>query len=145
MNNEAFTWLQPGAWQRRLNPDLFRMHRQTAVCGLPFTSMGNHFLLEWPDRQLVEVSRSSTEERFYKPGGVYFDACSKGKLLLLKPEEQAFVHPDVRRAAEEALRRKAEAKHLDYADLPVESRRYRFMALNEMGRMMVDAGRKGRG
>lgn len=191
------------AWQRRLNPDLFRMHRQTAVCGLPFTSMGNHFLLEWPDRQLVEVSRSSTEEqtrerlrsvlaaaqngavtytaaissgertiaravreqgfplvvllnegfpaagspeeRFYKPGGVYFDACSKGKLLLLEPEEQAFVHPDVRRAAEETLRRKAEAKHLDYAGLPVESRRYRFMALNEMGRMMVDAGREGRG
>ncbi|MBQ8455808.1 MAG: hypothetical protein IJ537_10815 [Bacteroidaceae bacterium] len=133
------------AWQRRLNPDLFRMHRQTAVWGLPFTSMGNHFLLEWPDRQLVEVSRSSTEERFYKPGGVYFDACSKGKLLLLEPEEQAFVHPDVRRAAEETLRRKAEAKHLDYAGLPVESRRYRFMALNEMGRMMVDAGREGRG
>ena len=34
------------AWLRRQNPDLFRMHRQTAVCGLSFTSLGNHFLLD---------------------------------------------------------------------------------------------------
>jgi hypothetical protein len=51
------------AWQRRQNPDLFRMHRRTEVCGLQFTSMGNHFLLEWPDRQLVEMSRSASDEQ----------------------------------------------------------------------------------
>ena len=51
------------AWQRRQNPDLFRMHRQTEICGLPFTSMGNHFLLNWPDRQLVEMSRSADEQQ----------------------------------------------------------------------------------
>lgn len=184
------------AWLRRQNPDLFRMHRQTEICGLQFTSMGNHFLLQWPDRQLVEMSRSASEEhinkrlktvlaaahngavtytagiskgermiartvreqgfplvvllnegfpvvgspqeRFYKPGGVYFDACSKGRLLLLEPDESAFVHPMVRMAAEEALRRKAEAKHFSYMDVPIDSQRYRFVALNEMGRMMVD-------
>lgn len=49
------------AWQRRQNPDLFRIYRQTGVCGLQFTSMGNHFLLNWPDRQLVEMSRRATE------------------------------------------------------------------------------------
>lgn len=38
------------AWLRRQNPDLFGMHRHTEVCGLQFTSMGNHFLLNWPDR-----------------------------------------------------------------------------------------------
>jgi hypothetical protein len=40
-------------------------------------------------------------------------------------------------AAEKALRRKAEAKHYSYARIPVESQRYRFVALNEIGRMLV--------
>ena len=121
---------------RREHPDLFRMHRKTEVCGLQFTSLGNHFLLDWPERQLVEMSREasvgqieerlqqvlaaahdgtvtytaaiskgeqkiarivreqgyplvvllndgfpkegSPHERYYKPGGVYFEACSNG-------------------------------------------------------------------
>ena len=184
------------AWQRRQNPELFRMRRKTEVCGLLFTSMGNHFLLDWPDRQLVEMSRSSSDEqieerlksvlaaahngavtytaavskgeqriartvreqgfplvvllndgfpvegapqeRFYKPGGTYFDACSKGRLLLMEPNESAFVNSEVKMSAEDALRRKAEAKHLSYTHIPVESQRYRFVALNEMGRMLVE-------
>ena len=183
------------AWQRRLNPDLFRMHRQTGVCELLFTSMGNHFLLDWPDRQLVEMSRSANEEqiddrlksvlaaahngavtytaaiskgeqkiartvreqgfplvillndgfpaegspqeRFYKPGGAYFEACSRGKLLLMEPDESAFVNPVVMKATEETLRRKAEAKHFSYSTIPTNSLRYRFVALNEMGRELV--------
>ena len=184
------------AWLRRQNPELFRMHRKTEVCGLLFTSMGNHFLLDWPDRQLVEMSRSSSEEqiakrlrevivaahngavtytaaiskgeqkiaravrehgfplvvllnegfpaegspqeRFYKPGGTYFEVCSKGQLLLLEPTEQAFLDASIRKAVEETLRRKAEARHYCYTDIPVESQRYRFVALNEMGRMLVE-------
>jgi hypothetical protein len=184
------------AWQRRQNPDLFRMHRRTEVCGLLFTSMGNHFLLDWPERQLVEMSREasngqieerlqsvlaaahngtvtytaaiskgeqkiaravreqgyplvvllndgfpkegSPHERFYKPGGVYFEACSRGKLLLMEPDGSAFVNQIVKRATEEALRRKAEAKRYCYSPVPVESQRYRFVALNEMGRLQVE-------
>ena len=184
------------AWQRRQNPELFRMHRKTEVCGLQFTSMGNHFLLDWPDRQLVEMSRSASEEqiverlkevmvaahngavtytaaiskgeqkiartvrehgfplvvllnegfpaegspqeRFYKPGGTYFEACSKGKLLLMEPDKSAFVNPVIRTAVEETLRQKAEARHYAYTDIPVETQRYRFVALNEMGRMLVE-------
>ena len=184
------------AWMRRQNPDLFRMHRKTGVCGLQFTSMGNHFLLDWPDRQQVEMSRSASEgqisarlkkvlaaahngavtytaavskgeqaiartvrghgfplvvllndgfpagdsphERFYKPGGTYFEACSNGKLLLLEPEDSAFLNPIVRTATENTLRRKAEAKHFFYTTVPVESQRYRFVALNEIARMMVN-------
>ena len=184
------------AWQRRQNPDLFRMHRKTEVCGLQFTSMGNHFLLDWPDRQLVEMSRSASEEqiterlkevmaaahngavtytaaiskgeqkiartvrgqgyplvvllnegfpaegspqeRFYKPGGAYFEACSKGRLLLMESEDSAFVNPVVKTAVERTLRQKAEARHYAYTDIPVESQRYRFVALNEMGRMLVE-------
>jgi REP element-mobilizing transposase RayT len=184
------------AWQRKQNPDLFRMHRRTVLCGLQFTSMGNHFLLEWPDRQLVEMSRSasdeqievrlksvlaaahngavtytaaiskgeqkiartvreqgyplvvllndgfpaagSSQERFYKPGGAYFEACSKGRLLLMEPDESAYVNETIMAATEETLRRKAEAKHYSYARVPVESQRYRFVALNEIGRLLVE-------
>ena len=184
------------AWQRRQNPDLFQMHRRTVVYGLQFTSMGNHFLLDWPDRQLVEMSRStsdeqiderlkevmvsahngavtytaaiskgeqkiarmvreqgfplvvllndgfpaegSPQERFYKPGGAYFEACSRGKLLLLEPDESAFINPAVMTATEKTLQRKAEAKHYHYTGIPTDSQRYRFVALNEMGRMLVE-------
>ena len=80
----------------------------------------------------------SPHERFYKPGGVYFEACSKGKLLLMEPEESAFVNPAVMKATEETLRQKAEAKHYSYSKIPVESQRYRFVALNEIGRLLVE-------
>ena len=181
---------------RREHPDLYRMHRRTEECGLQFTSLGNHFLLDWPERQLVEMSREASDgqieerlqqvlaaahngavtytaaiskgeqknarmvreqglplvvllndgfpkegsphERFYKPGGVYFEACSKGQLLLMEPEGSAFVNPVVMKATEEALRRKAKAKHFSYRPIPVESQRYRFVALNEIGRLLVE-------
>lgn len=182
-------------WIKRHNPDLFRLHRQTGVAGLLFTSMGNHFLLDWPDRQVVEISRSATDEevqerlrmvlaaahngavtytaaiskgeqliartmreqgyplvvllnagfpkegspheRFFKPGGVYFEACSRGQLLLLEPTEQAFLNSDIQAAVEETLMRKAEARHFTYAPVPVTSQRYRFVALNEMAKRLA--------
>ena len=166
------------------------------ACLRRFTSMGNHFLLEWPDRQQVEMSRSasdnqveirlksvlaaahngavtytsaiskgeqriaktireqgyplvvllndgfplvgSPQERFYKPGGIYFEACSKGQLLLMEPDESAFVNEAIMTATDETLRRKAEAKHYSYVRVPVESQRYRFVALNEIGRLLVE-------
>ena len=184
------------AWLRKQNPDLFRMHRKIEARSLFFTSMGNHFLLDWPERQLVEMSRNATDEqvqerlkavlrsaqngavtytasiskgeqliartlraqgfplvillnegfpeegspheRYYKPGGVYFEACSKGKLLLLEPTDQAFSAPFIRQSVEETLRRKAEAKHLEYKLVATDSLRYRFVALNEMGRLLVE-------
>ena len=184
------------AWLRKQNPDLFRMHRKTGVCGLQFTSMGNHFLLDWPDRQMVEMSRSADEEQiknrlnaviaaahngavtytaaiskgeqviarkvreygfplvvllnkgfpsagspheqYYKPGGAYFDACSRGCLLLLEPEESTFINPTVMAATEATLQQKAEAKHINCVSIPTDSQLFRFVALNEMGRMMVE-------
>ncbi|WP_155808482.1 transposase [Xylanibacter brevis] len=182
-------------WLKSRNPDYFRMHRDTMLCGLPFTSLGNHFLLDWPDRQLVEMSRSadgatidrrlqevlaaaqngavtytaaissgekliartvreqgfplvvlladgfpaegSPHERYYKPGGVYFEACSKGSLLLLEPRERAYEHPTIVNIVEDALRRKAEAKHYAYTSLPHDSKRYYFVALNAIGQLLV--------
>jgi hypothetical protein len=157
--------------------------------------MGNHFLLDWPDKQVVEMSRSATNEevqerlrmvlaaahngtvtytaaiskgeqliartlreqgyplvvllndgfpkeespheRYYKPGGVYFEACSKGLLLLLEPTEQTFLDAGIQAAVEETLRRKAEARHYVYMPIPVTSQRYRFVALNEMAKQLV--------
>lgn len=182
-------------WLKTHNPDLFKIHRRTEVHGMSFTSMGNHFLLDWPDRQLVEMSRNATEEqveerlrlvlagahngavtytaaiskgeqyiartvreqsypmvvllnegfpkegslkeRFFKPGGTYFEACAKGQLLLLEPTEQTYVTPFIQAATKETLRHKAEVKHFDYAKLPADSQRYRFVALNEIGRRLV--------
>lgn len=182
-------------WLKKHNPDLFKMHRQTEVGGLSFTSLGNHFLLDWPDRQMVEMSRSATDEqveqqlkkaltaarngtitytaviskgeqriaraireevfplvvlltegfpeegssreRYYKPGGAYFEACSMGRLLLLEPSEHSFIAPFIRSATEETLRRKAEAKHFSFTPIPETSRRYRFVALNEMIRWLM--------
>ena len=49
-------------WIKNHNPELFRLHRRTEAAGLSFTSMGNHFLLDWPDKQVVEMSRSATNE-----------------------------------------------------------------------------------
>ena len=181
-------------WLKSRNPDLFKLHRRTEAAGLPFTSMGNHFLLSWPDSQVVEMSRSATDEqiqeklhlvlakahngavtytaaisegekliartlreqgypliillndgfpkegtpheRYYKPGGVYFEACSKGQLLLLEPTEEAFLNASIQKAVEETLRRKAEERHYSYTPIPVTSQRYRFVALNEMAKRL---------
>jgi REP element-mobilizing transposase RayT len=183
------------AWQKKQNPNLFRMHRNTEANGLYFTSLGNHFLLNWPERQLVEMSRNATEEqiqhrlqtamtaahngtvtytaaiskgeqliartirendfplvillndgfpeegspheKFYKPGGVYFEACSKGNLLLLEPTKQTLFSPFIISATEEALRQKNIDKHLSYMFVPISTQRYRFIALNEIGKLLV--------
>ena len=182
-------------WLKTHNPNLFKLHRRTEAAGLTFTSMGNHFLLNWPDGQTVEMSRSATREQiqerlrsalaaahngaatytaaiskgeqliarslreqgyplvvllnngfpkegsphehYYKPGGVYFEACSKGQLLLLEPSEEVFLDASIRKAVEEALRRKAEERHYSYTPIPVTAQRYRFMALNEMAKRLA--------
>ena len=182
-------------WLKKNNPDLFRLHRHTEVCGLSFTSLGNHFLLDWHDNQTVEMPRNATveqvqkrlqfamaaaqngavtytaaiskgerliartlrkqgyplvvllsdgfpkdgspHERFYKPGGIYFEACSKGQLLLLEPTEQTFLNADIQSAVEETLRRKTAERHYDYKQIPLKSQRYRFVALNEIAKRLA--------
>ena len=182
-------------WIKSHNPELFRLHRRTEAAGLSFTSMGNHFLLDWPDKQMVEMSRSATtdevkervqsvlaaahngtitytaaiskgeqfiartlreqgyplvvllndgfpkegspHERYYKPGGVYFEACSKGQLLLLEPTEQSFLDTGIQAAVEETLRRKAGVRHFTYTPIPLTSQRYRFVSLNEMAKRLT--------
>ena len=183
-------------WLKKHNPTLFKLHRRTQAHGLLFTSLGNHFLLDWPDRQMVELSRNtpadkveqrlnealaaaqngaitytaaiskgeqliartlrqqgfplvillndgfpkegSPHERYFKPGGVYFEACAEGRLLLLEPTAETFINADIQTAVQETLRRKAEERHYSYSPLPVSSQRYRFVALNEMARLLIE-------
>lgn len=182
-------------YTRRLHPELFTMHKDTEVKGLHFRSMGNHWLLDWPERQVVECSRDisdedlqrlmgqvvrraelgavtytaaksrgeqriaravreagwplvvlmldgfppagSENERFYKPGGVYFDACKNGKLLLMEAYESAYMNEELILRTEAALQRKAEEKHYCYKSLPHTSTRWRMIAGNEMLRYLT--------
>ena len=71
-------------------------------------------------------------ERYYKPGGLYFEACAAGRLLLLEPTAETMTLPDIQRCTEQTLREKAEARHWSYQPIPVSSDRYRMMAANEI-------------
>lgn len=79
----------------------------------------------------------SEQEKYYKPGGVYFEACAEGRLLLLEATEDTFTQENVHAATVAALIAKAKARNTGYTILPTTSTRYRFMALNEMARMIV--------
>ena len=48
-------------WIMVLYPDLFKLHRVTKIEGLKFRSLGNHWLLDWPLRQMVECSRKTKQ------------------------------------------------------------------------------------
>ena len=179
---------------KQQNPDLFILRRDMRVRELCFTSMGNLFLLDYPDKQPVIYSRSLSEqqiaarqtdalhqaengcitvtaaispgerqiakaileagfpliillkdgfpkagdpyEKFYKPGGVYFEACAAGRLLLLEPTAETLTLPNIQTRTEQALREKAEARHWNYQPIPVSSERYRMMAANEIVKIL---------
>ena len=182
------------AMLKQQNPNLFTLRRNTRVGELCFTSLGNLFLLDYPDKQSVICSRSLSEqqitaqqtavlhqaengcvtitaaisqgerhiaraireagfpliimlkdgfpkagdpaEKYYKPGGVYFEACAAGRLLLLEPTADTLNLPYIQTRTEQTLREKAEAKHWDYQPIPVTSDRYRMMAANEIVKIL---------
>ena len=59
--------------------------------------------------------------KYYKPTGVYFEACAKGRLLLVEPDAEELEKVDVVD--------KVKAK---IGEIPHESKRWRFMAMNEI-------------
>ena len=71
-------------------------------------------------------SEEDPHSNFYKPQGIYFEACSQGHLLLLEPTEGTFLLP----AISEAVYRKSPLA-------PIESDRYRFLAINEMAKQLA--------
>ena len=61
----------------------------------------------------------SPHYKFFKPRGVYFEACAAGKLLLVQPDKEILELPDI----EEKVTAKV-------GNIPHESQRYRFVAMN---------------
>ena len=182
------------AMLKQQNPDLFTLRRDTRVGELCFTSLGNLFILDYPEKQPIICSRTLSEqqitaqqtdalyqaekgcitvtaaispgerqiakairkagfpliillkdgfpkagdphEKYYKPGGVYFEACAAGRLLLLEPTADTLTLPDIQTRTEQTLREKAEARHWNYQPIPVTSDRYRMMAANEIVKVL---------
>lgn len=164
---------------KRANPDLFRLHRQTLVGGIACTTLGNIFLADYPQRAVLQCSRSLTPAdisalrdeclaeaangtiyitaaisegektiartlreagypliillengfpkpddphyKYFKPQGVYFEACAAGRLLLVEPSPALLDRPDI--AAQVTTKA---------GDFPHTSKRYRFLALNAL-------------
>lgn len=162
---------------KRANPELFRIQEEIEHNGMRMRAMGNRFLLDYPDKAIVQCSRSMTEEEiaerkeeclamaesgtvfvsaaisegekqicralreggypiivllaegfpkedhphysYYKPSGVYFEACSAGRLLLIEPDEANFERPEIAG--------KVTAKT---GDIPHSAKRWRFVAMN---------------
>ena len=170
---------------KNANPELFKIKRQTEIRGGMYTTLGNMFLAENPMRQVLQCSRTMTEEEirakkeeclseaangtifvsaaispgekqicralreagyrliilleegfpkpedphyaYYKPSGVYFEACAKGRLLLVEPEESLFERAEI------------EAKvYAKAGDIPHSAKRYRFLALNALAEEIAE-------
>lgn len=67
----------------------------------------------------------SPHYRYFKPQGVYFEACAMGKMLLIEPTQEAMESPSV----VDHVTAKA-------GDLPHDSQRYRFLALNALAEQL---------
>ncbi len=171
---------------KRANPDLFRIHQQTILGGVPCTSLGNMFLADYPQRAVLQCSRrmnqseidakreecmkeavrgtvfiggaisegekqicralreagypliilltegfpapDSPHYKYYKPQGVYFEACAAGKLLLVQPDKEVLERADI-----------VEAVTAKVGKIPHESQRYRFVAMNVIAGMIATA------
>ena len=61
----------------------------------------------------------SPHYKFFKPQGVYFEACAEGKLLLIQPEKEVLERQDIE-----------EKVTANVGNIPHESQRYRFVAMN---------------
>ena len=162
---------------KRANPELFKIRQHLQIAGMSFTAMGNIFLVDYPQKAVIQCSRklhqaeidakkgdcldeaakgmvfvsaaiSEGEKqicravreaghpivvllekgfpkpedpnyKYFKPKGVYFEACAAGKLLLLEPEKELYEQAEI------------EAEVVAKAgNIPHEALRYRFLALN---------------
>ena len=63
----------------------------------------------------------SEHYRYYKPSGVYFEACAQGQLLLIEPSEEMFERPEI-----------VERTKAKVGNIPHETKRWRFVAMNYM-------------
>ena len=180
---------------KRANPDLFRIQEEIEYNGMRMRVMGNRFLFDYPDKAVLQCSRSMTQEEigarkeeclaaaengtvfvsaaisegekqicralreggypiiillaegfpkeghphysYYKPSGVYFEACSAGRLLLIEPDEANFERPEI-----------AGQVTAKTGDIPHSAKRWRFVAMNaiaeEIAGVVPSMGQKGK-
>ena len=75
--------------------------------------------------------------RFFHPGMAYHQACGEGRLFLMAPHPDNYLHPELIARTETTLRLKAEARGHHYQPIPHTSTRWRMIAGNEMLRMIA--------
>ena len=68
----------------------------------------------------------SPHYHYYKPAGVYFEACAKGKLLLVEPHAEVLERPEIITRTEAKI-----------GKIPHDTQRYRFVAMNMVAEMMA--------
>ena len=168
---------------KRANRDLFRIRQNVVIGDLACTTLGNMFLAEHPQRQLLQCSRrlngeeiaarkeecladaangavfitaaisegekviaralreegypiiillekgfpspGSPHYRYFKPQGVYFEACAMGKLLLIEPNAEILERQDIADHVKDKI-----------GNIPHETQRYRFIAMNVIAECM---------
>ena len=69
----------------------------------------------------------SPHYKYYKPQGVYFEACAAGKLLLVQPDKEALEREDIQ-----------EQVVAKVGEIPHESQRYRFVAMNVLAEYIAN-------
>lgn len=70
------------AWLRHLHPDLYVIRRRVEHGGLLFDTMGKARLLDWPDRQVIALSRSLTDEQISQEVSKALTRAEKGCVTL---------------------------------------------------------------
>ena len=170
---------------KRAHRDLFRIHQSVTIGDIPCTTLGNMFLAEYPQRQVLQCSRRLTDDdidarieeclyeaangmvyvtatisagekrvaralreagfpliillergfpapdsphyRYFKPQGVYFEACAAGKLLLVEPCADVLERPDIVSCVTTKI-----------GNIPHTTQRYRFVAMNVIAEWMCE-------
>lgn len=69
----------------------------------------------------------SSHYRYFKPQGVYFEACAAGRLLLVEPHTEALEHPDI-----------VQRVVAKTGNIPHTTQRYRFVAMNKIAEVMCE-------
>ena len=170
---------------KRAHPDLFKIRQAVDVAGFECVTLGNSYLLDYPMKEVLQCSRSLTQEeidkkkneclrladrgvvfvsagisegekqicralreaafpmiilmsegfpaadgphaKYYKPQGVYFEACAKGILLLIEPSPAMYEDRDIETEV-----------YAKSGILPHTTPRYKFLALNALIRRICN-------
>lgn len=70
------------AWRRRMHPDMYVIRRNMEYAGLHFDCMGKERLLAYPDRQVIALSRSLTDEEILYEVNKALNGAERGMVTL---------------------------------------------------------------